>query len=84
MAYVAAKALDEPDLAARRRMVSGAKVIVARAARFIGQQAVQLHGGMGMTDELEVSDYFRYLAMTGVLLGDADAHLERYSAAMAA
>jgi alkylation response protein AidB-like acyl-CoA dehydrogenase len=84
MAYVAAKALDEPDLAARRRMVSGAKVIVARAARFVGQQAVQLHGGMGMTDELEVSDYFRYLAMTDVLLGDTDAHLERYSAAMAA
>jgi alkylation response protein AidB-like acyl-CoA dehydrogenase len=84
MAYVAAKALDEPDLAARRRMVSGAKVIVARAARFVGEQAVQLHGGMGVTDELEVSDYFRYLAMTDVLLGDADTHMERYSAAMAA
>jgi alkylation response protein AidB-like acyl-CoA dehydrogenase len=84
MAYVAAKALDEPGLAARRRMISGAKVIVARAARFVGQQAVQLHGGMGMTDELEVSDYFRYLTMTDVLLGDTDAHLERYCAAMAA
>ncbi|MEM5316924.1 acyl-CoA dehydrogenase [Paraburkholderia sp. JHI869] len=84
MAYVAAKALDEPSLAARRRMVSGAKVIVARAARFVGQQAVQLHGGMGITDELEVSDYFRYLTMTDVLLGDTDTHLERYSAAMAA
>ncbi|PVX70880.1 acyl-CoA dehydrogenase family protein [Paraburkholderia unamae] len=84
MAYVAARALDEPDLATRRRMVSGAKVIVARAARFVGQQAVQLHGGMGMTDELEVSDYFRYLTMTDVLLGDTDSHMERYSAAMAA
>ncbi|WP_321813077.1 MULTISPECIES: acyl-CoA dehydrogenase family protein [unclassified Paraburkholderia] len=84
MAYVAAKALDEPDLSARRRMVSGAKVIVARAARFVGQQAVQLHGGMGVTDELEVSDYFRYLTMTDVLLGDTDAHMERYCAAMAA
>lgn len=84
MAYVAAKALDEPHLPARRRMLSGAKVIVARAARYVGQQAVQLHGGMGMTDELEVGDYFKYLTMTGVLLGDIDTHLERYCAAMAA
>jgi alkylation response protein AidB-like acyl-CoA dehydrogenase len=84
VAYVAAKALDEPHPAARRRMIAGAKVIVARAARFVGQQAVQLHGGMGVTDELEVGDFFKYLAMTDVLLGDTDAHLERYCAAMAA
>lgn len=84
MAYVAAQALTEPDLAARRRMLSGAKVVVARAGRFIGQQAVQLHGGMGMTDELEVGDYFKRLAMVDVLLGDSDYHLARYCVAMAA
>lgn len=83
MAYVAARALDETDQAARRRMLSGAKVLVARAARFIGQQAVQLHGGMGMTDELEVGDYFKYLTMVDVLLGDTDYHMERYCEAMA-
>jgi alkylation response protein AidB-like acyl-CoA dehydrogenase len=84
MAYVAAQALDEPDPAARQRMLAGAKVMVARAGRFVGQQAVQLHGGMGMTDELEVGDYFKFLTMTDVLLGDSDFHLERYGAAMAA
>ncbi|WP_233849966.1 acyl-CoA dehydrogenase family protein [Paraburkholderia sp. HD33-4] len=82
MAYVAVRALEEPDLSARRRMLSGAKVVVAKAARFVGQQAVQLHGGMGMTDELEVGDYFKHLAMVDVLLGDTDYHQERYCAAM--
>jgi len=82
MAYVAAQALDEADGDARRRMLAGAKVVVARAARLVGQQAVQLHGGMGMTDELEVGDYFKQLAMVDVLLGDTDFHMERYCAAM--
>jgi len=84
MAYVAAQGLDATDADERRRKVSAAKVITARAARFVGQQAVQLHGGMGMTDELEVGDYFKALAMTDVLLGDTDLHMERYSASMAA
>ncbi|RZT39262.1 acyl-CoA dehydrogenase family protein [Cupriavidus agavae] len=84
MAYVAAQGLDAADVAERRRKVSAAKVVTARAARFVGQQAVQLHGGMGMTDELEVGDYFKALAMADVLLGDSDLHLERYTAAMAA
>jgi alkylation response protein AidB-like acyl-CoA dehydrogenase len=83
MAYVAAQALDEADPASRRRMLSGAKVIVAQAARYVGQQAVQLHGGMGITDELSVGDYFKHLTMTDVLLGDSDYHMERYCAAMA-
>jgi len=84
MAYVAAQGLDATDIAERRRKVSAAKVITARAARFVGQQAVQLHGGMGMTDELEVGDYFKALAMVDVLLGDTDLHMERYTEAMAA
>ena len=84
MAYVAALALDEADSAARRRMLSGAKVVVAKAARLVGQQAVQLHGGMGITDELNVGDYFKHLTMTDVLLGDTDYHVERYCAEMTA
>ncbi|HXZ10146.1 MAG TPA: acyl-CoA dehydrogenase, partial [Paraburkholderia sp.] len=78
MAYVAAQALDENDPVERRRKLSAAKVLVAKAGRFIGQQAVQLHGGMGMTDELAVGDYFKTLTMCDVLLGDSDHHLKRY------
>lgn len=82
MAYVAAQALDEPDPKKRARMLSAAKVMVAKAARHVGQQAVQLHGGMGMTDELEVGDYFKRLTMFDPLLGDSDHHVERYCKAM--
>lgn len=82
MAYVAAQALDEPDDAKRSRMLSAAKVTVAKAGRFVGQQAVQLHGGMGMTDELEVGDYFKRLTMADTMFGDCDYHLERYCEVM--
>jgi alkylation response protein AidB-like acyl-CoA dehydrogenase len=84
MAYVAAQALADSDVNVRRRKLAGAKVIVARAGRFVGQQAVQLHGGMGMTDELEVGDYFKALTTLDMLLGDSDHHMAEYSAAMAA
>ncbi|MGA7814021.1 acyl-CoA dehydrogenase family protein [Caballeronia sp.] len=82
MAYVAAQALDEADPAQRRRMLSAAKVTVAKAGRFVGQQAVQLHGGMGMTDELEVGDYLKRLTMFDPLFGDSDYHVARYCEAM--
>ncbi|CAE6821474.1 acyl-CoA dehydrogenase family protein [Paraburkholderia domus] len=82
MAYVAAQALDETDPAQRRRMVSAAKVAVAKAGRFVGQQAVQLHGGMGVTDELEVGDYLKRLTMFDPLLGDSDYHVARYCEVM--
>ncbi|CAG9274324.1 acyl-CoA dehydrogenase family protein [Paraburkholderia unamae] len=82
MAYVAAQALDEPDARKRRRMLAAAKVTVAKAGRFVGQQAVQLHGGMGMTDELEVGDYFKRLTMFDPLLGDSDHHTASYAEAM--
>lgn len=70
MAYVAAAALSEPDAKQRRRMLAGAKLEAARAGRYVAQSAVQLHGGMGMTDELEVGDYFKRLTMIDTLLGD--------------
>jgi hypothetical protein len=82
MAYVAAQALGESDPAQRRRMLSAAKVTVAKAGRFVGQQAVQLHGGMGMTDELEVGDYLKRLTMFDPLLGDSDFHVARYCETM--
>lgn len=77
MAYVAATALGETDPDERRRLLSSAKVSVAEAGRFVGQNAVQLHGGIGMTDELEVGDYFKRLTYTDFLLGDTDFHLKR-------
>ncbi|AUT46142.1 acyl-CoA dehydrogenase family protein [Achromobacter sp. AONIH1] len=71
MAYVAAAALTEDDPLRRRRMLASAKLETARAGRQLAQAAVQLHGGMGMTDELEVGDYFKRLTVADQLLGDS-------------
>ncbi len=70
MAYVAVAALSEPDPVQRCRMLASAKLEAARTGRLVAQLAVQLHGGMGMTDELEVGDYFKRLTMVDQLLGD--------------
>lgn len=75
--YVAAAGLGEQDAAKRSRLVSMAKVEVASAGRFVGESAVQLHGGMGMTDELDVGDYFKRLTFADMLLGDTNYHLQR-------
>ncbi len=64
----------------RQRVVSAAKVGIADAARHISQEAVQLHGGMGMSEELKISHTFRRLTMIAQRFGDADHHLERYAA----
>jgi alkylation response protein AidB-like acyl-CoA dehydrogenase len=80
MSYLAALRCTAADLGERRRALSAAKVVISEAARYIGQQAVQLHGGMGMTDELKVSHYFKRLTAIEILFGDSDAHLERYAA----
>jgi pimeloyl-CoA dehydrogenase small subunit len=79
MALLAAVKADSPDRRERRKSVSAAKVQIGRAGRFIGQQAVQMHGGMGMTDELSVSHYFKRLTMIEATLGDTDHHLARFS-----
>lgn len=68
------------DAEERRRVASAAKVRVGQAARFIGQQAVQLHGGMGVTDELPAAHHFKRLTMIELTLGDVDHHLERFAA----
>ncbi|NLY26934.1 MAG: acyl-CoA dehydrogenase [Alcaligenaceae bacterium] len=77
MAYVAAVGLAETDPAERQRLVSSAKVAAGDAGRYVGENAVQLHGGIGVTDELEVGDYFKRLIYTDYLLGSADFHLSR-------
>ncbi|MEA2664070.1 MAG: hypothetical protein QOI11_1014 [Candidatus Eremiobacteraeota bacterium] len=83
MAYLAAITLDEPDDAARRRGISAAKVQIARSGRFVGQGAIQLHGGIGMSEEYKVGHYFKRMTLIERLLGDADYHLRRYTAARA-
>ena len=80
MAILAASKVDTAsDAAERRRAVSAAKVKIADAARVVSQEAVQLHGGMGMTEELKISHTFRRLSTIGQRFGDADHHLERYA-----
>jgi len=77
MTYVATIALSEANANKRSRVVSMAKVEVAAAARFVGEASVQSHGGMGVTDVLEVGDYFKRLTYLDVLLGDTNYHLQR-------
>ncbi len=79
MSYLAAMQCESADLPARRRALSAAKVVVGQSGRFIAQQAVQLHGGMGMADELDVSHYFRRLTAMELTLGDTDHHLSLYA-----
>ncbi|MFZ0009914.1 MAG: acyl-CoA dehydrogenase [Steroidobacteraceae bacterium] len=79
MAIIAATHAEDEDALARRRAISGAKAYIGQAARFVGQQAVQLHGAMGMVDDLIVSHYFKRLTMIDMTLGDTDFHLARFS-----
>ena len=76
---VAALTADADDPARRARAVSAAKVQVGKAGRLIGQEAVQLHGAIAMTDEYGVGHYFKRLGMIGRLFGDADHHLRRFA-----
>ncbi|WLP89991.1 acyl-CoA dehydrogenase family protein [Gordonia sp. NB41Y] len=75
--YLAVLSLDAPA-AERASAVSAAKATISRAARFIGQNSVQLHGGMGMTEELAIGHYFRRLTVIENEFGSADAHLARF------
>jgi alkylation response protein AidB-like acyl-CoA dehydrogenase len=80
MACLACVKVDSAPAAERRQAVSAAKIKVADACRHVSQEAVQLHGGMGMTEELKISHTFRRLTMIGQTFGDAEHHLERYAA----
>jgi alkylation response protein AidB-like acyl-CoA dehydrogenase len=80
ISYLAALRCTSPDLHERRRALSAAKIVMGQAGRFIGQQAVQLHGGMGMTEELRVSHLFKRLTASEFLFGDTDTHLQKFAA----
>jgi alkylation response protein AidB-like acyl-CoA dehydrogenase len=80
MAMLAAVKVASSDVAERRRTVSAAKARVGQALKFVGQQAVQLHGGMGVTNEMPAAHYFKRLSMIELTLGDTDHHLARFIA----
>jgi alkylation response protein AidB-like acyl-CoA dehydrogenase len=80
MTYMAHIRLAEPA-AARAKAISAAKVQIGRACRFVGQNAIQLHGGMGMTDEMAIGHYFKRATVIEAQFGDTDHHLTRYEAA---
>ena len=80
MTYMVNMKLTESE-AERKKAASGAKVQIGKSGRFVGQQAVQLHGGMGMTEELNVGHYFKRLTVIDTQFGNVDHHLKRFAAA---
>ncbi|AGI24346.1 putative acyl-CoA dehydrogenase [Pseudomonas sp. ATCC 13867] len=82
MAILAACVADQPDSAERSRALAAAKYIVTRAGRFISEQCIQLHGGIGLTDEYLGSHYAKHLVMISHQFGDDDHHLQAFSQLM--
>jgi alkylation response protein AidB-like acyl-CoA dehydrogenase len=79
MAMFAAMSVDEPDPARRGAGVSAAKIVAECAARLVGDSAIQLHGGIGMTNEHPIGHYARKLATLRSSFGDTDFHARRLS-----
>ncbi|WP_429550699.1 acyl-CoA dehydrogenase family protein [Paraburkholderia youngii] len=78
--YFATAKLGEDDDREAHRAVTAAKALIGRSARFVAQQAIQLHGGMGMTDELAVGWYAKRLTCIDMTWGNTEHHLELYGA----
>jgi pimeloyl-CoA dehydrogenase small subunit len=72
MAFFAALAANEEEAGLRRRQMASVKVQIGRSARFVGQQSIQLHGGIAMTMEYAVGHYFKRLTVNDATFGDAD------------
>lgn len=79
MALLATLKLDASD-AERAKAVSAAKVSIGKRGRFVGQNAVQTHGGMGVTDEMRVGHYFKRVTMLDATFGNVDYHVKRFAA----
>lgn len=77
--YMAALRLSEDDAVEAKKAISALKVQIGKGGRFVGQNAIQLHGGMGMTDELNVGHYFKRLTAIETLFGNVDHHLKKYA-----
>jgi len=78
MLYMAAIRLDEGYSQEARKALSAFKVQVGKSGRFVGQQAIQLHGGMGMTEEMAIGHYFKRLTTIENMFGNVDFHLKRF------
>ena len=78
MCFLATAQCSNHNAQERAAALSAVKALMGQAARYIGQQSVQLHGGMGMTDELDVSHYFKRLLAFELRCGSTDHHLEQY------
>jgi pimeloyl-CoA dehydrogenase small subunit len=79
MSYMVTLKCEDENPVERAKAVSAAKVQIGNSGRFVGQQSVQLHGGMGMTDELHVGHYFKRLTMIDTMFGNKGYHLRRFS-----
>jgi alkylation response protein AidB-like acyl-CoA dehydrogenase len=79
MALLATLKLEASPLE-RAKAVAGAKAKIGRACHFVGENAIQTHGGMGVTDEMRVSHYFKRATMIDSQFGNVDHHLRRYMA----
>jgi alkylation response protein AidB-like acyl-CoA dehydrogenase len=77
MMYLAAMMVDEEDAAERAKTMSAVKTQIGRSARFIGQQTVQMHGGIAMTYEYKAGHLFKRLTMIDTAYGDANVHVRR-------
>jgi alkylation response protein AidB-like acyl-CoA dehydrogenase len=82
MAILAACVADEQDGAERSRALAAAKFVVTRAGRYIAEQSIQLHGGIGLTDEYVGSHYAKHLVMISHQFGDDDHHLQAFCTLM--
>jgi alkylation response protein AidB-like acyl-CoA dehydrogenase len=80
LSLAAQRALSGP-VAGRDRIISAARAFTCQAARRIAAESVQMHGGIGISDELGVSHYYRRLMVSGTLFGNRDNHLARFRAA---
>ena len=75
MAMLATMMSEEPNAVERRKAIAAAKVQIGRSAKFVGESAIQMHGGIGMTMEYKVGHYFKRVTMIDKMFGDADHHL---------
>jgi alkylation response protein AidB-like acyl-CoA dehydrogenase len=73
--------IDEPDAVERRRAMHAVKAQISKSARHVGQEAIQLHGGIGMTMEYKGGHYFKRLTMIDLMYGGADHHLRELAKA---
>ncbi len=80
MAYYATMMSGEANASERRKAMAATKVQIGRSGKFVGEQAIQLHGGIGMTDEYKVGHYFKRMTMIDTLFGPADHHLKALAA----